>query len=797
MARWNLWELENALGLDVDDLGQLDEICRSLKARLRSVIEESVELIRLRRKVDLTSFMTTMTEGGFTEGSAWSHLDDIEDAAGIPEIEDLFDLLSVLMQARGETFRVDELTYLADRTGINSVEELFPLTQTQTDVPAHRNQKPAQFKNSMPIGATTTVTPNETPPDIETIDIPILATSEPVVTQEPYSGNLALPGASSVKFLHRFPNLILLSKLPIESWSVFPADVTPFSVRISNSLRRRGIERWDQLLELSESEFASFPNVGVTSIEGLVEVLTTLHSYLLEGLPFEESDIPTSEIQSPAVLVARAFSNEQIHALLTIRKWASLSGEGRGLGPILSGADRAPADVLEAVAVFRDSPLEGSSRPADVVQNQADALFGALNDREQSILRSRFLSLEPKTFAELGEIFGVSRERVRQLEEVAFTTIDATIETELFDELRWTSWRVAKSLGSKALLTSALTIQIIDAICDLHPSDFAFDIIRLINRTTIKNGWLITGATPEILATFVRCAPEGFLSLENFDSMLTDLGIEALFRDEIIESEQHLTVRLGHVIRKNMAVQDKAYAILSIVNEPRTIDQILELLDESYSTGSARNQLSDDARFTRTRAHEWALSNWDVTPYTNIADSISQEIENRGGAASLSEITPLIAESTGVAPSSVRAYATAPMFELSGDMVRARPLDKPLVVVPNLERTQNAYMAGESTLHLEIGIDSELLRGSGRQANRGLTATLGVQPGGSREFTHTNGVVRVTWPTTGFLGGTIGSLRRLVLEAGGAEGDQVLVTFDLSTSSIRAELLRPPNLIEG
>jgi RNA polymerase sigma-32 factor len=39
-----------------------------------------------------------------------------------------------------------------------------------------------------------------------------------------------------------------------------------------------------------------------------------------------------------------------------------------------------------------------------------------LNERDQRILRERILADEPRTLAEMGEEFGVSRERIRQLE---------------------------------------------------------------------------------------------------------------------------------------------------------------------------------------------------------------------------------------------------------------------------------------------------------------------------------------------------------------------------------------------
>ena len=46
--------------------------------------------------------------------------------------------------------------------------------------------------------------------------------------------------------------------------------------------------------------------------------------------------------------------------------------------------------------------------------------LAALNDREKHILVERRLVDEPKTLEELSQVYGVSRERVRQIEVRAF-----------------------------------------------------------------------------------------------------------------------------------------------------------------------------------------------------------------------------------------------------------------------------------------------------------------------------------------------------------------------------------------
>ena len=51
-----------------------------------------------------------------------------------------------------------------------------------------------------------------------------------------------------------------------------------------------------------------------------------------------------------------------------------------------------------------------------------------LPERERHILTERQLSEEPKTLEELGTVYGISRERVRQLEARAFDRLKKAVE---------------------------------------------------------------------------------------------------------------------------------------------------------------------------------------------------------------------------------------------------------------------------------------------------------------------------------------------------------------------------------
>uniref|UniRef100_UPI003B3B29FB sigma-70 family RNA polymerase sigma factor n=1 Tax=Sphingomonas sp. TaxID=28214 RepID=UPI003B3B29FB len=73
----------------------------------------------------------------------------------------------------------------------------------------------------------------------------------------------------------------------------------------------------------------------------------------------------------------------------------------------------------------------------DVRHDMLTQAMDALNDREKHILAERRLADDPKTLEELSQVYGVSRERVRQ------------IEVRAFDKLQKAMMRIA---GEKRLL---------------------------------------------------------------------------------------------------------------------------------------------------------------------------------------------------------------------------------------------------------------------------------------------------------------------------------------------------------
>ncbi|MGI4732132.1 MAG: RNA polymerase sigma factor RpoH [Janthinobacterium lividum] len=95
-------------------------------------------------------------------------------------------------------------------------------------------------------------------------------------------------------------------------------------------------------------------------------------------------------------------------------------------------------DWLQDTAPLQDQTV-AETQEADVRHGMLVNAMDDLNDREKHILTERRLTDDPKTLEELSQVYGVSRERVRQ------------IEVRAFEKLQKAMMRIA---GEKRLLTA-------------------------------------------------------------------------------------------------------------------------------------------------------------------------------------------------------------------------------------------------------------------------------------------------------------------------------------------------------
>jgi RNA polymerase sigma-32 factor len=143
----------------------------------------------------------------------------------------------------------------------------------------------------------------------------------------------------------------------------------------------------------------------------------------------EDGDLPAQTVET----IARELAVSEADVVEMNRRLA-----GR------DGSLDAPVNE-EGEALWQDRLMDERASPeadvgaAEELRARRDLLQGAiasLRDRERHILTERRLSDPPMTLAELGHIYGVSRERVRQIEERAFQKVSQGIRATIAQAAR-------------------------------------------------------------------------------------------------------------------------------------------------------------------------------------------------------------------------------------------------------------------------------------------------------------------------------------------------------------------------
>lgn len=101
----------------------------------------------------------------------------------------------------------------------------------------------------------------------------------------------------------------------------------------------------------------------------------------------------------------------------------------------------APVSAGEEATLMHFLPDKGSTpeqRVADeeyrlLLREKMEEFAGSLKDKELVIFRKRLLTEEPVTLREIGEVYGISRERVRQIEERVKKKLKAFLNKEFKD----------------------------------------------------------------------------------------------------------------------------------------------------------------------------------------------------------------------------------------------------------------------------------------------------------------------------------------------------------------------------
>lgn len=494
--------------------------------------------------------------------------------------------------------------------------------------------------------------------------------------------------------------------------------------RAKNLLIREQILTGADIADLSVEGLLAKRNAGIGTVTSilrqLVEASSAHAQAVVPAAIVVDDDEPT--------LAPASWLRQVRHDFEALAAWNHVLGnpDRELLTEVPLGA---PDSIVAArKRLLRLSASDVSASSSESVADQLDRVIQGLDERYQRILIQRLFAWDPRTLEEMGQEFGVTRERARQLEVkararlstlIASDTHVADVATVLRSQIRAVRPLAEVLAQMPALSREVRTVgqpawRVIDVLDDAYE---------------ISDGWC---AQPSFEST--RWETE--VSLEESSdpfgvvriSEVTLFGEEAGTATWLEEWLRYLgyEVRDQFVLLKTASLNEMAAAMLSIEGAPLTFEELHRRIGRG-APGSLRNQLGADPTFTKVDREHYALAEWGLEDYTNIRGEIGKLLKQANGELPLAHVIETLVQKFAVSPNSVAVYAGSPPFQVTNGIVRNRT-EQLAGSGKNPAKVQGYYRRGEDWLY-RTTVTFDHLRGSGWPASTALSTILNMTPG--------------------------------------------------------------------
>lgn len=359
-----------------------------------------------------------------------------------------------------------------------------------------------------------------------------------------------------------------------------------------------------------------------------------------------------------------------------------------------------------------------------------------LDSRQKIILSERLANPSPKTLEAIGIYVGLTRERVRQLEQNLIVRIEDLL-----------------SHSTDYWMNDAPMIGTIGSLLEKEPrlAD-SFNGINLLSVLIASQhaSWLQSRKSGLSWLVFREdLLPKAEIPIESIKSIVQQASLEslpietfmewmALMRvsgEELAEFMSDFEIEFGREFLRSVPnnLADKLVATLRDFDRAMSDSEITEAISSRWTWGSARNLMSTDVRFMTVDISTYALSEWGLREYRGIKEEIISLIEDSGSMA-LSEVTAVISEwFPNVSELSVRTYSNSLPLQVIDGLVTINDIGVSIQhtldeMTP--KQLRGLFQCGDGFL-LRIEVNADHLRGSGFPCSRAIGAILGIKIGES------------------------------------------------------------------
>ena len=539
---------------------------------------------------------------------------------------------------------------------------------------------------------------------------------------------------------------------------------TELPARAKTALTRFGCGMSGDLMAVTLEDVLGWRQVGVGTVDAILQALADASTSAATP-PVSQGHVPAAGVTSPFDKVGMPdWMSSLVDDLSSVATWYSTIGVASQ--PLLGSTlpTGTPPEVVKArqriEALRAIDILDESEANLDVAGLFDDAL-GRLAPRAVEVLGSRLFADQAVTLDQLGQMYGVTRERIRQIEGKSRGAMLSFVSEE--GPLAAVAESARDLIGTIRPLAELLElIPALGATVESVGQPAWRLLDRLDDTYEIVDGWCVVPTMTEA----------ELVTQKLLDELANQFGVVRLDEVNLIETNhperlpELTTAWLTHcgyivdgvfALTRTSSVGDYAAAVLSIEGSPLSVQEIVDRFVHARSTGSTRNAMGIDERFERVDRDRWALKEWGLDAYSGIRSVIREQVARAGGKARLDDLIEYITARFSVTSSSVIAYAAAAPF-MTRDGVVQLAGDVSSHTAP--ERTRRLFRHKDGWAY-RVRITTDHLRGSGSVAPKAVATILDLSAGQSVQLHSPLGPQSVAW--TG-IQPSFGTIRRFLME---------------------------------
>ena len=443
-------------------------------------------------------------------------------------------------------------------------------------------------------------------------------------------------------------------------------------------------------------------------------------------------------------------------------------------------------------------------RMANTVSERLDSLLASTPSTQKLILNQRLFVSNPPTLQELAERIGVSRERVRQMEQRVLEAVKEKVDAEFSVIATFVSEQL-DPITTAVELDHSIARVFNDDSLEAPAIDLACRILRSRLNYSCVDGTCFNKTATDVAAALrdVAGAVADDVGLIDEEALKDHLpNVEWVrFMPQLIERCEFQ--RIGDRLALRDTNRARVKVALLTVGRAATREEIAAMSDlDPDRTGPFLSSISSLARIDKTR---WWLADQIDDIYEGIPAEIIQRINEDGGATALERLCEDLPRLFGVSKSSVQAYVSTPQFNLNDGYISLA--DPSSITLRHLEDVihgrdefgnpwwrflvSNRYLDGYSLR----GVPPELARELGCEPN-GKTLAVVTHPEGSGELS-------VVWRLSSMSGASLGQLADPLRRLGVSGGDRVRVVIkgpgivELRRESPKRSVEEPPGSLSN